>query len=207
MQRASETCGASPVRAWCACDTHVVVAVAVAGVLVCPLAWCVWRCARPHVHCCGVQGVPVKAHLRLHRRPHGGLLGGCVARHGTPCHFSARCRSAPRCGSECCVRCAVSCVVRVCGGAGPGPACTVLQRDFTAKFGDMSLQCQPDELTNRAKVLLKDLCDRLVPPPRTCVRKVGVRGVAGVGQVPAQCPAAQVSWGGWVDGAPGGGLV
>ena len=38
----------------------------------------------------------------------------------------------------------------------------VLQRDFTSKFGDVSLQCQPDDLTNRAKVLLKDLCDRCV---------------------------------------------
>ncbi len=38
----------------------------------------------------------------------------------------------------------------------------VLSRDFTAKYGEASLHCQPDELSTRAKTLLKDLCDKCV---------------------------------------------
>ena len=39
-------------------------------------------------------------------------------------------------------------------------ALAVLSRDFVARFGDSTLTCPADDLNTKAKVMLKDLCDR-----------------------------------------------
>lgn len=111
----------------------------------CACDGCACRGRRMHVVCvCGVAGCGAELRTALRRSR--------VFRGAAVYHASLQQERLTHC------ICASVCVV-------PCPA--VLQREFTAKYADESLSCEPDALSNKSRVMLKDLCDKCVAQPHS----------------------------------------